>query len=258
MADGCSHSFCNHTIHCVYLLFLGQVCMSVHKSWSTTFKKPEKKEESSINLLNASCVFVVFFKNFLFFFLLLSNRLANCFTGLTTPVLTVFAVTLNLTRHASLSRWGNLICPGPLPSAVVTEPQQLVTSSHSHLLPPKVCLFTKPQQNATLTSAGTKPQSTDLDLALKDESPDWDWCSGTHVWVMLSPSLNQTGAGRSWGKTTRRAGQRRRWLSLGQDWANFNSCLIHFDMYTPDCECEGRWAETCQTLYGMHRLFINH
>lgn len=38
----------------------------------------------------------------------------------------------------------------PLPSATATELQQLVTSSHSHHLSQKVCLFTKPQQTRHL------------------------------------------------------------------------------------------------------------
>lgn len=38
----------------------------------------------------------------------------------------------------------------PLPSATVTQLQQLVTSSHSHHLSQKVCLFTKLQQTRHL------------------------------------------------------------------------------------------------------------
>ena len=142
--------------------------MSVYESRSSTFKKPD---ENLVDVFNAS---MFFFSIFVFF----SNRLTICFTGLTTPC--THCVRSSFESHSTrvLSRWGNLICPGPLPSAAVAGLQQLVTSSHSRLLSQKVCLFTKPQQNATLTtSAGTKPQSTDLDLAMKDESPDWDWCS---------------------------------------------------------------------------------
>lgn len=38
----------------------------------------------------------------------------------------------------------------PLPSAAATQLQQLVTSSHSHHLLQKVCVFTKPWQTRHL------------------------------------------------------------------------------------------------------------
>lgn len=38
----------------------------------------------------------------------------------------------------------------PLPSATAAQLQQLVTSSHSHHLSQKVCLFTKPRQTRHL------------------------------------------------------------------------------------------------------------
>ena len=54
----------------------------------------------------------------------------------------------------------------------------------------------KTPANATLTvSAGTKPQSSDLGWAVKDESSDWSWCSGARVWMMLSAACRRTGGG---------------------------------------------------------------
>lgn len=50
--------------------------------------------------------------------------------------------------------------------------------------------------NATLTtSAGTKPQPSDLGPAVKDESSDWGWCTEARVWVILSSAYRRTGVG---------------------------------------------------------------
>lgn len=104
-----------------------------------------------------------------------------------------------------LSKRCNLICPQPLPSAAAAEFQQLVTSSHSHHLPQKVCLFTKPQQMWHLQCRQVQSlRPSDLGLAMKDESVDWHRCCGARVWMMLSSAVRQTG---ELGKMTRRAEQ---------------------------------------------------
>lgn len=141
----------------------------------------------------------------------------------------------------------------PLPSAPVVSNFISFTSSFT-----KGVSVYKTKANATLTpSAGTKPQSSDLGLAMKDESSDRDWCSEARVWVMLSSAFRTD----RWRKKTRTGEDRTGELSLGQGWTNLVPvwytliCALHL---SPDCECEGRWAGTCQTLYGMRRLFINH
>lgn len=145
----------------------------------------------------------------------------------------------------------------PLPSATATELQQLVTSSHPHHLSQKVCLFTKPRQTRHLPCRRVQSPSRVILAwqwkmkaqtetgALKHVS---GWCShrSSDGQVEEKDCKGQGG----WGG-----------LSLGQGWTNFIPvwytliCALHL---SPDCECEGRWAGTCQTLYGMRRLFINH
>lgn len=131
------------------------------------------------------------------------------------------------------------------PSDAASPLRQAVTSSHSRHLSQKVCVFTKPPANATLTaSAGTKPQSSDLGPATKDESRALERRCRARVWVMLSSARRQTGGGeggRPWPRPRRTHCTR----------------LTDFDIPS-DCVCDGWWAGTCQMLYGMRRLFINH
>jgi len=123
----------------------------------------------------------------------------------------LFAATLNLPRYVSpfktrQSNTPSAPCFSNIGRAAAVGNFISLTSSFT-----KGVSVYKTPANVTLTmSAGTKPQSSDLDPATKDESSDWDWCSEARVWVMLSPAREQTDVGRRRGKTTRRAGQGRR------------------------------------------------
>lgn len=165
-------------------------------------------------------------------------------------------------RHV---KWG-------LGGAVQHAPGQPPSFSNSHGAPAvsnfiSFTSFTKgvsvykTRANATLTtSAGTKPQSSDLGVAMKDESSRWDWRSEARVWMMLSSAFSRTGGGIGSWRPRVRTWWDGGW-SLSEGWANLIPvwytliCALHL---SPDCEREGRWAGTCQTLYGMRRLFINH
>lgn len=148
----------------------------------------------------------------------------------------------------------------PLPSATAAQLQQLVTSSHSHHFSQKVCLFTKPRQTRHLPRRRVQSPSRVI-RAWQWKIKDWDWCSEARVWMMLSSAFRQTGGGE---RVQRRPTDEHRedgGLSLGQGWANLIPVwytLICALYLSPDCECEGWWAGTCQTLYRMRRLFINH
>lgn len=145
----------------------------------------------------------------------------------------------------------------PLPSAPAVSNFISFTSSFT-----KGLSVYKTLANATLTtSAGTKPQSSDLGLAMKDESSVWGWCSEARVWVMLSSVCRRTGGRERVQRRPRDEDGEDRGLSSGQGWADVVPVwytLICTLYLSPDCVCEGRWAGTCQMLYGMHRLFINH
>jgi len=148
----------------------------------------------------------------------------------------------------------------PLPSATAAQLQQLVTSSHSHHLSQKVCLFTKPRQTWHLPRRQVQSPSRVI-RAWQWKMKDWDWCSEARVWMMLSSAFSRTGGGGKSATRDKRRGRGGGGLSSGRGRTNVIPvwytliCVIHL---RPSCECEGRWAGTCQTLYGMQRLFINH
>lgn len=175
------------------------------------------------------------------------------------------AETLNFTRHIALSK-GQSNMPSasgqPLPSATAAELQQLVTPSHSHHLSQKVCLFTKPRRTRHLPSRRVQSLSRVIWARQWKMKAQTEARAVKHVsgWCSHRPSIRQVEE-KTAKKRAKRQGQGGRGLSLGQGWANFILvwytliCTLHL---SPDCECKGRWAGTCRTLYGMRRLFINH
>lgn len=149
----------------------------------------------------------------------------------------------------------------PLPSAAAAQLQQLVTSSRSHRLSQKVCLFTKPWQTRHL------PRRRVQSLSRVIWAGQWKMKAQTgagalkHVsgWCSHRPADGQVEEGRvRETRTGRIGGGVKPWPRLGPTSFLFDTLWYVALHLSPDCECEGRWAGTCQTLYGMRRLFINH
>lgn len=129
----------------------------------------------------------------------------------------------------------------PLPSATATQLQQLVTSSHSHHLSQKVCLFTKPWQTRHLPRRRVQSRSGVIwawqwKMKAQTEAGALKHVSG---WCSHRPADGQVEEKECKDSKETRAG-RTRGLSPGQRWANVVPvwytliCTLHL---SPDYVC---------------------